>query len=126
MAKDFTDRLNTMAKKAGMLDFLKMNSFYKTRKLIGQKLILLYEYFNLMGYPIELICGDELLIKEIIKVCRDLSDIEICSPEQMMDKDLQKYKECTILIVGNKKIDTIRIETLVSDKFPVFRVCSIY
>lgn len=126
MAKDFTDRLNTMAKKAGMLDFLKMNSFYKTRKLIGQKLILLYEYFNSMGFPIELICGDELLIKEMIKVCRDLSDIEICSPEQMMDKDLQNYKECTILIVGNKKIDTIRIETLIYDKFPVCRVCSIY
>lgn len=126
VANDFTDRLNIVAKKAGMLDFLKMKSFYKTQKLIGQKLILLYEYFSSMGFPIELICGDEQLIKEMIKLCPDLSNIEVCSVEQMIDKDIQKYKECTILVVGNKKIDTLRVETLIYDKFPVCRVCSIY
>lgn len=126
MAKDFTERLNILAKKAGMFDFLKIKTFYKTRKLIGQSILSLYEYFDSMGLPIKLICGDVQLIEEMIRVCPDLVNIEICSAEQLRNKDIQRFKECTILVVGDKMIDTLRVETLIYDKLPVCRVCSIY
>lgn len=126
MSLDYTDRLNKIAKKAGMLDFTKVKSWVKTAKSIKKSIVSIADYFMEKNLPIKLICGDAEPIGMILELCPSLSNVEIFPTENLKDRDLSHFKDCTILVVRNEIIDTLCLETDIYNKSPNCRVCSIY
>lgn len=123
---DYTKRLNRIAESAGMFDFTKFKPLYQTGWACKKYIAVLDKYFSVRKLPVLLILGDAKPIRQIIKWCPGLAKIETCSAAKLADKDLSDYRNCTILVVGNKMIDTLRLETQLYNMSPKCRVCSIY
>lgn len=126
MFLDYTDRLNRIAESAGMLDFTKFKPLYQTGKACKKYISILDKYFEERKLPIRLILGDVEPIRQIIKMCPGLTGTEVCTSEELKDKDLTSYRECTIFVVGNNRRDTLRFETELYNMSPRCRICSIY
>lgn len=126
MILDYTDRLNRIAKSAGMFDFTRFRPLYPTKKAFNKYIAVLDKYFEERKLPIRLIVGDEKSIGYIIKMCPSLEGVEVCNFEEIKDKDLSGYKECTIFIIGNNILKVLWVETDIYNKHPNCRVCSIF
>lgn len=126
MFLDYSDRMNRIAKSAGMFDFTRFRPLYPTKKAFNKYITVLDQYFEVRKLPIKLIVGDEKSIGYVIKMCPSLEGVEICNLEEIKNKDLSGYKECTIFIVGKEVFDTLQLETELYNRSPKCRVCSIY
>lgn len=126
MAKDFTQRLHRIAKRSGMFDFAKVQSFSKTRKLIKKYIPLIDDYFRSKEIPIKIICGDAFSIKKCIELCPSLTETEICLSDEVMNKDFSVIKNGTILIARDEMEETYRLEAEIYNLSLDCRVCSIY
>ena len=124
--KDYTWKLNKIAQDAGMLKTFSRQTYYSTARKIGKKVKELYNYYNNVGEPISLLCGDKNIISMMIKICPQLEENPVISKEEIEGHDFCNYRDCTIMVVDFKMIDAIRMQRSIYDTFPSCRVNTIF
>lgn len=126
MFLDYTDRLNRIAKLAGMLDFTKFRPLYPTLRACKKYIAELDKYFEVRKLPIRLLVGDEKAIGYLVKMCPRLKGVEVCTLEEIKDKDLGDFRNCTIFVIGTNISKILWTETDMYNKHPNCRICSIF
>lgn len=126
MSLDYTEKLNQIAERAGMFEFTKFKPLFWTKRSCKKYIAVIDNYFESRKFPIRLILGDAEAIHQIMKMCPALTEKEICKMEDLQNKDLKDYRNCTILVVGKDALDTLNLERELYNKGPGCRVCSIY
>ncbi|MDE6529762.1 MAG: hypothetical protein K2K96_03190, partial [Lachnospiraceae bacterium] len=126
MSLDYTDRLNEIAKTAGMFDFTRFRPLYPTEKACKKYMAELDKYFEVRKLPIRLLVGDENSIRYLIKMCPRLEGVEVCTFEEIKDRDLEDFRECTIFVMGINIQKILWVETDIYNKHPNCRICSIF
>lgn len=126
MSLDYTEKLNQIAERAGMFEFTKFKPLFWTKRSCKKYIAVIDKYFEARKFPIRLILGDAEAIHQIMKMCPALTEKEICKMEDLQNRDLTDYRNCTILVVGKDTLDTLNLERELYNRGPECRVCSIY
>lgn len=132
MNKDFTVRLEKIAKKSGIFDLEKARSFIGTAKKIKEELPRIPDYFAGINKPISLIVGNEHAVREFIKLCPELQHVRICyfdgfrmEEAQIADMNVKEIKG-TIFIVCTGIGQAWDLEAQIYNYKISGRVCNIY